>query len=113
MLLLSISLSNILIAIYHISYLYNIFKILKFLILKERVKENGFISIEYQYLAEVFNSEDPTEFQNLLKNQPEDLLNCLGLALSEVYKYINICMYVCVNTNSIYIHISTLTKLIL
>jgi DNA helicase MCM8 len=51
---------------------------------KERVKENGFISIEYQYLAEVFNSEDPTEFQNLLKNQPEDLLNCLGLALSEV-----------------------------
>eukprot|EP00833_Pecoramyces_ruminatium_P004165 jgi/Orpsp1_1/1178197/evm.model.c7180000064388.1 len=51
---------------------------------KENVKEAGFISVEYQYLADVFNSNDPSEFQNLLKNQPEDLLNCLGLALSEV-----------------------------
>ncbi|ORX53904.1 DNA-dependent DNA helicase and ATPase [Piromyces finnis] len=51
---------------------------------KETVKEAGFISVEFQYLAEVFNPEDSTEFQNLLKNQPEDLINCLGLSLSEV-----------------------------
>lgn len=51
---------------------------------KEDIKATGNLAIEYQVLAMAFNPSDTTEFKNLLKNQPEDLLGCLGLALSEV-----------------------------